>query len=49
MLIEKDKDILKKFERRKSEISRLKLNAPKFSVHCDYKTKIKIKLFFFKI
>ena len=44
MLIEKDKDILKKFrETVKSEISRLKLNAPKFSVHCDYKTK-KLKL-----
>ncbi len=44
MLVEKDKDILKKFRKAvKIEISRQKLNAPKFSVHCDYKTK-KLKL-----
>ena len=44
MFIERDKDILKKFRKIvKSEISRQKLKAPKFSVHCDYRTK-KLKL-----
>ena len=44
MLIEEDKNILTKFRQTvKNEIIKQKLNAPKFSVHCDYKTK-KLKL-----